>query len=76
MTTSEMVRTLCEKEGISIAELARRIGQTPQNLNKKLRRETIQLDELMAMAVAVDAKFVQQFILKNEEVIASGHVDS
>ncbi|WP_442957200.1 helix-turn-helix domain-containing protein [Petrocella sp. FN5] len=26
---------------ISIEELARRIGQTPQNFNKKLKRETV-----------------------------------
>ena len=74
MTTADMVRTLCEKEGISIAELARRIGQTPQNLNKKLQRETLNFKELMAIADAVDARFIQQFILKNEEVITSGNV--
>ena len=74
MTTADMVRTLCEKEGISIAELARRIGQTPQNLNKKLQRETINFEELMAIADAVDARFIQQFILKNEEVITIGTV--
>lgn len=34
MTTSDMVRELCEKRNISIAELCRRICQTPQNFNK------------------------------------------
>lgn len=37
MTTSDMIRTLCEKQNISLAELSRRIGQTPQNFNKKLK---------------------------------------
>lgn len=35
MTTSDMIRELCEKQNISLAELCRRIGQTPQNFNKK-----------------------------------------
>jgi transcriptional regulator with XRE-family HTH domain len=48
---------------ISIAELARRIGQTPQNFNKKLKRETVTLDELKAIADALDIKFEQAFIL-------------
>ena len=41
MTTSDMIRTLCEKQNISLAELCRRIDQTPQNFNKKLKRGTV-----------------------------------
>lgn len=41
MTTSDMIRELCEKKNISLAELCRRIGQTPQNFNKKLQRGTV-----------------------------------
>lgn len=41
MTTSDMIRELCEKSHISLAELCRRIGQTPQNFNKKLKRNTV-----------------------------------
>lgn len=37
MTTSDMIRKLCEKQGISLAALCRRLGQTPQNFNKKLK---------------------------------------
>ena len=45
MTTSDMIRELCEKQNISLAELCRRIGQTPQNFNKKLKRGTVSFDE-------------------------------
>ena len=34
MTTSDMIRELCDRMNISLAELCRRIGQTPQNFNK------------------------------------------
>ena len=63
MTTVDMIKQLCEQMNISVAELARRIGQTPQNFNKKLKRETVTLDELKAIADALDIKFEQAFIL-------------
>ncbi len=33
ITTSDMIRELCEKMNISISELARRVGQSPQKFN-------------------------------------------
>ena len=33
MTTSEQIRVLCVRTGVSLSELARRINQTPQNFN-------------------------------------------
>lgn len=63
MTTSDMIRTLCEKQNISLAELCRRIGQTPQNFNKKLKRGTISFDEMMEIAEAVGVGYEQAFVL-------------
>ncbi len=31
MKTSDMIRQLCEQMNISVSELARRLGQSPQN---------------------------------------------
>lgn len=36
MNTSDLIRKLCEKQNVSISELSRRIGQSRQNLYKKL----------------------------------------
>ena len=63
MTTAEMIKKLCEQMNLSVSELARRIGQTPQNFNKKLKRETVTLDELKAIADVLFVKFEQSFIL-------------
>ena len=63
MTTAEMIKELCEQMNISVSKLARRIGQTPQNFNKKLQRETVTLDELKAIADVLGVKFEQSFIL-------------
>ena len=63
MTTAEMIKELCEQMNISVSELGRRIGQTPQNFNKKLKRETVTLDELKAIADVLGVRFEQAFVL-------------
>lgn len=72
MTTSDMIRQLCEKMNISQAELCRRIGQTPQNFNKKLKRGTVSFEEMMAIAEALDVRYEQAFILPDGSKINIG----
>lgn len=69
MTTSDMIRELCEKKNISLAELARRIGQSPQNFNKKLKRDTVTLEELKQIADVMGVTFEQSFIFPDGELI-------
>lgn len=73
MTTADMIKQLCEQMNISVGELARRIGQTPQNFNKKLKRETVTLDELKTIADVLDIKFEQTFILPDGNEIKTGN---
>ncbi len=63
MTTSDMIRELCEKQNITLAELCRRIGQTPQNFNKKLKRGTVSFEEMIEIAEALGVRYEQAFIL-------------
>lgn len=69
MTTSDMIRELCEKQSITLAELCRRIGQTPQNFNKKLKRGTVSFEEMIEIAEALGVGYVQAFILPDGEKI-------
>ncbi len=69
MTTSDMIRELCERQNISLAELCRRIGQTPQNFNKKLKRGTVSFEEMVAIAEALGVGYEQAFILSDGERI-------
>ena len=73
MTTAEMIKELCEQMSISVSELARLIGQTPQNFNKKLKRETVTLDELKTIADVLGIKFEQAFILSDGDKIKVGN---
>lgn len=74
MTTSDMIRELCVKQNISLAELCRRIGQTPQNFNKKLQRETVKVEEMIAIADALGIIFEQRFILEDGNEIRFNNI--
>lgn len=69
MTTSEQIRVLCVRTGISLSELARRIDQTPQNFNAKLKRNTVTQEELNQIAKVLGATYEQYFLLPNGEQI-------
>jgi len=69
MNTSDLVRELCRKKGISISELARRLGQTPQNFTKKLQRETVSTEELKRIGDELGIVFEQSFTLEDGEKI-------
>lgn len=69
MTTSDMIRKLCEKMNISLAELCRRIGQTPQNFNKKLKRGTVSFEEMTKIAEVLGVGYEQAFVFQNGEKI-------
>lgn len=66
---SPMIRELCEKKNISLAELARLIGQSPQNFNKKLKRGTVSFEEMMEIAGTLGVRYEQAFIMSDGEKI-------
>lgn len=69
VTTSDMIRDLCKKMNISISELARRIGQSLQNFNKKLKLGTVSFEEMMNIADALSVIYEQTFVLADGERI-------
>lgn len=69
METSDMIRALCDKMDISLAELCRRIGQTPQNFNKKLQRGTVSFEEMVKIAEVLNVSYKQMFVLPDGEKI-------
>ncbi|HNW04987.1 MAG TPA: helix-turn-helix transcriptional regulator [Oscillospiraceae bacterium] len=69
MTTAEQIKVLCVRSNISVAELARRIGQTSQNLNAKLKRNTVSDNEIRKICQILDVDYKSFFILANGEII-------
>ena len=65
MNILESIRIACVKRGnISMAELARRTGQTAQNLNNKYKRNVFKVSELEKIAAALDCDLKISFIDK------------
>lgn len=65
MDVREYIRLCCVKRGnVSDSELARRTGQTPQNMNNKYRRGTFKISELEKVAEALDAELQIVFVDK------------
>ena len=69
MTVSEQIKVLCVRCGVSEAELARRLGKSPQSLNAKLKRETMTVNELEEIARVLGVEFKRMFILGNGDEI-------
>lgn len=71
MALSDRIRILLIKRGnISEAELARRLGISPQNLNNKMKRDHFTEKDLSEIAAALDCTFSVSFKLNDtgEEV--------
>ena len=69
MTISEQIRMLCGRLNISAAELARRTGQSPQNFNSKLKRESFTIEDLESIADDTNTTFERSFVFKNGEKV-------
>ena len=55
--------------GISQAELARRIGTTPSNLNQKIKRNTLTKEEMVQLADALGCSWRAEFVFPDGKTI-------
>lgn len=69
MATAEQVKILCVKLGISVSELARLYGSSPQAFSQKLKREGFTPAELKDIAKAAGCEYESSFLLPNGEKI-------
>ena len=58
-----------QKNDISLSELARKIGQTPQNFSKKLLRNTISDDEFSRILTSLSVGYKQTIVFSDETYI-------
>lgn len=71
MSTSELIKVLCVRMGISVSELARKLNQSPQNFNAKLKRNSVTQLELTQIADILGIRYEQAFILQNGDKITN-----
>ena len=67
MATSEQLKILCIKLNISVSELARRYGTSPQAFSQKMKRGGFTPEELKKVAKAVDCQYEGTFVLPSGE---------
>ena len=69
MTITEQIKVLCVRSNVSEAELARRLGKSPQSFNSKMKRGSFTIVELEDIAEALGAEFNRECILSNGEKV-------
>ena len=62
MTFEQKINMAAAYRGISQAELSRRVGEKPQNFNKKAKRGTFKPEEMSAIAEALGATYRFGFV--------------
>ena len=69
MTIEQKIKMALAYSGISQAELARRIGTTPSNLNQKVKRNTLTNEELEQIALALGGVWRAEFVFTDGTTI-------
>lgn len=68
MTIEQKINMALAYRGMSQAELARKIGTTPSNLNKKVKRDTLTKEEMEKIAKSLGGCWRAEFVF-DETVI-------
>lgn len=67
MAVSEQIKILCVKLNISVSELGRMAGKSPQAFGQKMKRESFTVDELKQIAEAAGCRYEGVFITPGGE---------
>ncbi len=62
MTIAQKLNMALSYKSMSQAELARRIGTTPSNLNQKVKRNTLTKEELEQIADVLGGTWIAEFV--------------
>ena len=69
MTIEQKIKMALSYSGVSQAELARRMGTTPSNLNQKVKRNTLTKEEMEQIASALGSTWRAEFVFEDGTVI-------
>ena len=65
----EKIRILLKRKNVTIIELSKRLKTTNQNMANKFKRDNFSVNELEAIAKALDCEFEGYFVDKDGEKI-------
>jgi len=69
VTVSEQIKILCVKLNMSVSELARLNGSSPQAFSQKMKREGFTPNELKELATVAGCQYETAFVLPNGEKV-------
>lgn len=69
MTIEQKLKMALSYKGISQSELSRQLGTTPQNLNQKVKRNTLTKEELEQIAAVLGCTWRAEFVFDDGTVI-------
>ena len=69
LTMGEKLRILLKRKNVTIVELSRRLGTSNQNLANKFKRDNFSMNELDAIAEALECEFEGYFVDEDGERI-------
>lgn len=61
LTMGEKIKVLTDRRGMTITELAKRLGTSRQNLTNKFARDDFSEQELKSIAEKLDCEFIGSF---------------
>lgn len=70
MRIDEQIKIICVKNDLSMAEIARRLGITPQAFSQKIKRGTFSLNDLDDIATVAGCRLECNFVLVTGERIS------
>lgn len=69
MSVSEQIKILCVKLNMSVSELARMCGTSPQAFSQKMKREGFTPAELKEVAEKAGCKYETAFVLPDGQKV-------
>lgn len=69
MRIDDQLKILCIKSDLSVSEVGRRLGKTPQAFCQKIKRGSFSIEDLHDIATVTGCSFEASFVLPNGERI-------
>jgi transcriptional regulator with XRE-family HTH domain len=65
LSTSEKVKIILKRRGMTMGDLAEKTGQTRQNLSNKMSRDNFPEKEIREIAAALDCEYETFFVMRD-----------
>ena len=69
LTMGEKIKVILNRKNLTITDLAKKLGQSRQNMTNKLNRDNFTTKELNQIAEALECEFRGTFVLADGEEI-------